>query len=528
MSSKKVVKGSLFMMIGYLIFRVGGYIYRLLMGLMLGSTGYGLLGLTLTFQGILQTLSAGGMPPAIAKYVSEHVALDENQTATQVVRTSLKVMMILGIFFSLSIFFSAEWIAVNIFHNQLVQYPLQAVALITPFSVIVGAFRGAFQGLYKMEYIVISRAVEQVFMIVMAVVLVMIGFYAAGAVIGTAIGFMASSVASYLIYRKYIRNILPQIKEENKLNIKEELALSKKLLKFSIPVILTSLSEMAIYDVSPLVIGYFMTVNFVGYYTSADPIARLPLVISISLSSAILPAASEAFALKDKASIETYVVQSYRYVILLVFPICVGTAVFAKPLLSLLFPTIFHGNMFALNEASIALSILVLGMTFYTLFMVSSSITQGIGHPKIPMYILVGGTLLNIVLNLLIVPMVGLPGGAIATTISAFILMITIMYITFRLTHVKTPFSTFGKIICASFVMGVFISLLPKTILGLFVGILIAPIAYIIALILLKTFEEKDIKSMYKLSKRVETLPRISFIGKYFNKLILLIEKHSL
>lgn len=523
MSSQKVVKGSLFMMIGYFIFRIGGYIYRLLMALLLGSTGYGILGITLAFQGILQTLSAGGMPPAIAKYVSEKVALNKNQEATQIVITALKVMTFLGIMFSLIILFSGEWLAINIFHNKLAQYPIQAVALITPFSVIVGAFRGAFQGVYKMEYVVASRAVEQVFMIVMAVVLVILGFYAVGAVIGTAIGFMASSIASYLIFKKYLTALFPPISPENKLSFAEELQLSKKLLSFSIPVIITSLSEMAIYDVSPLVIGFFMTLAHVGYYTSADPIARLPLVISLSVSSTLLPAASEAYALKNKKSLENYVVQSYRYVILLVLPVCVGIGVFAKPLLSLLFPTIFAESLSAINEASMALSILVFGMSFYTLFMISSSISQGIGHPKPPMYILIMGTVINIILNLAMVPYLGLLGGALATTISAFIIMVVMIYKTFKLTDVKVPYVSFMKIFTAALIMGLSIIILPNTILGLIIAIFIASVVYLTALILLKTFNEADVQNLYKFSSKVEAIKPLHNVLK---KIIYLIEKN--
>ena len=69
--ANKLVRGSLIILIGNVIFRIGGYIYRFLMAILLGPTAYGILGITLPFQGIFQTLSAGGLPPAIAKYVVE-------------------------------------------------------------------------------------------------------------------------------------------------------------------------------------------------------------------------------------------------------------------------------------------------------------------------------------------------------------------------------------------------------------------------------------------------------------------------
>ncbi len=104
-------------MISNLLFRVGGYIYRFLMARLLGPEGYGILGYTLFFQGVFQVLSAGGLPPAIAKYVSQHKALEEDQMASQVVFTSLKFMMFLGIFFSIVMFFIGPIIANDIWHK---------------------------------------------------------------------------------------------------------------------------------------------------------------------------------------------------------------------------------------------------------------------------------------------------------------------------------------------------------------------------------------------------------------------------
>ena len=66
MTESKVAKGSFFILIGNIIFRIGGYLYRFLMASLLGPAMYGILGLTLPFQGVFQILSAGGLPPAIA------------------------------------------------------------------------------------------------------------------------------------------------------------------------------------------------------------------------------------------------------------------------------------------------------------------------------------------------------------------------------------------------------------------------------------------------------------------------------
>ena len=164
--ANKLVRGSFIIFIGNIILRIGGYLYRFLMAALLGPTSWGILATTLPFQGIFQTLSAGGLPPAIAKYVAEYEVVNEHDMARKTIYVALKIMVFLGIFFGvIMVFIVAPWLAYDYLGKPETLVPLQIVGLITPFSVIVGAFRGAFQGVYKMEYIVYTRVVEQLGMI---------------------------------------------------------------------------------------------------------------------------------------------------------------------------------------------------------------------------------------------------------------------------------------------------------------------------------------------------------------------------
>ena len=509
--SSKILKGSFLMMVSYLFFRVGGYIYRILMSRMLGPEAYGVFGATLPFQGVFQILSAGGMQPVIAKFVAQHNAVNEEDMARQVVVTSLKYMMVSGVLFGLFMFFAAGWIATTIFHKPEATLPFQAISLITPFSVIVGAFRGSFQGVYKMELIVASRVVEQVTTILAAVALVAVGFSAVGAVLGTGIGFIASSTCSLILFKKYIWPLFP--KPVADFSFTEELSLMKNLLIFSIPVTVTALSEMAIYDISTEVIFYFMPNQYNGYYTNASAMARLPLIISLSVAAVILPAASEAASLNDKNLLGMYITQSYRYVILLVLPLCVGIAAFATPILSLLFGSEY-------GTGGPALSILVIGMAFYTLFMISSSIMQGIGHPRRPMFVLLIGIVINFVLNVLMVPTYGIEGAATATTIATFLIMVAVLWETFKVTKVNIPYLDFAKIGLASAIMSIPILLIPKTYLGILTAIIISPIVYTIVFAVIGGFTKRDIRLIRRYSKKFGPLSGtvekiIKFIDKF-------------
>lgn len=510
--SNRLARGSILILIGNIIFRVGGFVYRFLMGQLLGPSSYGILSYTLQFQGILQVLSAGGLPPAIAKYVAEYTAIDERALARQTIYTSLKIMLFLGIVFGfLMVFFIAPYLAALNPKMPGLLYPLQAVGFIVPFSVIVGAFRGAFQGVIKMEYILATRATEQISMIVFATLLVLLGYSAFGAVMGSVIGFAASAILSVIIFQRYMWKYVPKPEVEYKFSIYEELKLAKKMIFFAVPVTITALAEMLIFAISTFVIAKLLGDTFTGYFGAADPISRFPLIISTSLATTILPAVSAAFSTKNQNLLSKYVSQSYKYSMLVVIPMCIGISLFSTPILQITFPRFLN--------AAPALSILVIGMTFYSLFAISSSIVQGIGNPRIPMYVLVTGAIATFILNWLMVPIYGIVGGAIATTIACFLIMIPILKMSFSLTNTKAPISFIGKVIISSLLMGLIILIIPNTVLGLILGIIVCPIIYLVFLILLKSFSEEDINAIRRFSHKFGPLSNI------INKVLKVIEK---
>ena len=513
--ANKLIRGSLIIFIGNIIFRVGGYIYRFLMAILLGPTAYGILGITLPFQGIFQTLSAGGLPPAIAKYVAEYEAVDEHDMARQTIFTALKIMVFLGLFFGvLMIFVVAPYLAYNYLGKPVALVPLQIVGFITPFSVIVGAFRGAFQGVYKMEYIVYTRAVEQLGMILFATAFVLIGLSTVGALWGTVLGFAFATVSAIYIFKSHMGKYIPEASEDFEFTFRDELKLAAVLVKFSIPVIITAIAEMLIYNICTIVMGKFLTFDDVGFFAAADPIARLPLMISISVATTILPASSEAFKLKDTQTLQKYVSEAYKYSLLFVVPMCVGLAMFAAPTLRVL----YFKNAAYVAGAS-ALAILSMGMTFYSIFAISTSIIQGIGNPRIPMYILIGGAFVTGILNWVMVPTLGIAGGALATSVACFLMMVPCIYFVFKLTKTKAPTKSVLKVIAASVIMGVFAYFIPKDTLWLFPGILVCIAVYFISLILVKFFQKDDIESLRHLSERFGPLSKI------VNKLLNFVEK---
>lgn len=503
-NESKIAKGSFVLLLGSFIFRIGGFLYRFILTRILSAADYGILGLTLPFQNFLNITASGGLPSAIAKYVAEYSALKDEEMENQVIRTSFKLTIIMSVIGATLMFLIAEPIAVGWWAKPNAVLPLRIVAIITPFSTIVGLYRGVFQGYYKMTDILITKAFEQIGMIIFAVIFVLIGWRVAGAVFATVVGFIFASLSAVWLYK---RDVEPKFKNQSKKILKsQEWIIIKMLLKFSIPVVITGLAEVLLYDVGTLFIGANLPSKFAGYYTNASAVARLPLIVSMSVATSALPAASEAFTLKNQDLLSTYIHQSYRYVIIIVLPLCVATAVFAGPILGLLF-----GAEYTLGASS--LQILVIGMFSFAVYTIASSISQGLGKPVFPMVSLVFGVFLQLIISFIVVPLWGIEGAALATTLSTSFIMISCLLYTFRVSKVPLAIKDFIKILSASLIMGIVCLVIPPNFLGLIAALFIGIIVYVGSLIFLKGLKNDDLKLAYKIADKTGPLrPKINNI----------------
>jgi len=502
-----MLKGSFIILIGTIIFRIGGYVYVVLTQSLLGIEGFGMLSLVMSFQWILILIAVAGLPPAIAKYVSEYLAKDNKYMVKQVIKTSFKIMLIMSLIFTAIFFFMAKPLA-NIFNGgPEVVILFQAVSFIAPFSVILGLFRGVFQGYQRMTDIMVTRAVEQIFMISMAVVFILAGFYVLGAVIGTLIGFAIASTSALLIFRFYIWDGLKDVKKpEIPVN---EYKLAKKLLIFSSPIIITGLAELTLFQTGNFIIPLFMNFTSLGYYNTASPIARLPLIISSSVAVALLPAASEALALNGKNLVKRYIIHSYRYLLMVLLPTCAVVIILGQPIMHLLFPK----APLAYSFAGSALSILVIGMAFFSIYGISASVLQAAGKPYPAMFFLAIGTASNLILTVILVPMYGLNGAAIATMLASFMVMVLTTLKTLQVTGTKLPYINLLKITLSSFLLGFCLLFMPKTMLGLLMSLLLLPLVYILLLGFTQALEMRDLLILNKLGNRLG--PLSNPIGKF-------------
>ena len=167
----------------------------------------------------------------------------------------------------------------------------------------------------------------------------------------------------------------------------------------------------------------------------------------------------------------------------------IGRARLAPEIILLIFGKGYEGSI-------IALQVLI----WTTLFVFANSafvqLFQSINKQFTVTKIIGLGTLLNVILNILLIPKFSLVGAGIATALAELTFTILLIISTYKLGHgvkIHELAIFLVKVIISGLIMGVFILLL-KSIANLFLLILVATILYFFVLYIINGIKEEDIQ----------------------------------
>ena len=153
--------------------------------------------------------------------------------------------------------------------------------------------------------------------------------------------------------------------------------------------------------------------------------------------------------------------------------------------------------------ASNTLKILSIGMIFATLNGICVNFFSGIGKPQINSKIIYSAAIFNLITNLILIPILGIIGAAITTTISYFIMMFIGLVKIREFIKVQFPITIWSKTLISGLIF-IFIIWLLKRIIFLNVWLetviilAISGVVYIVLLFLLKIINIAELKDLYK------------------------------
>tara|TARA_B100001971_G_C18180336_1_gene532392 strand:+ start:197 stop:748 length:552 start_codon:yes stop_codon:yes gene_type:complete len=162
---------------------------------------------------------------------------------------------------------------------------------------------------------------------------------------------------------------------------------------------------------------------------------------------------------------------------------------------------VFFGGDYV--PATNAMKILSIGMIFATINGINSNFFPGIGKPQIASKIVYSAAIFNFIANLILIPILGIIGAAITTSLSYFIMVLISLKNMRKFIEITFPIKIWIKTSIAGILFVLAIWILKKVInLNVWVEtgtvLIISGMVYIILLFSLKIITIDELKDLYK------------------------------
>ncbi len=428
MKNKAFVKGTLILILCNLIGKVIGAVYRLPLASIVGSVGMGQYQLTFPLYCLILTISTSGIPVAISKLVAEYNTKKQQYDAKRLLKTSVLFLTIISFIGAVAVVLLAKVIS-SMQGNPSAYVCYYGIAPAILFVGVLSAFRGYFQGNLMMFPTAISGLVEQFVKLLFGLYFAKkwlvygVEFAVLGALVGVSISELAAFVFLLVVYLFYAK----KHKLQKPMQMETYKSLSKRLFAMSVPVTLSSLiAPMTTMIDSFLVVNLLMIVGFsseratmlLGIQSGVvEPLVNIPVIISVSISAAILPAVSSVVAKHNSASdteVKSLIEKAYQICLSISIACFVCFIIFGKQAL-----TFLYGKSFDNSELLVGTKLLFFGavnILFLSLVQVTSGILQGINEPKYTVKSLLIGSGVKLVFDvgLLLVPQINIFGAVLS------------------------------------------------------------------------------------------------------------------
>jgi O-antigen/teichoic acid export membrane protein len=417
---------------------------------------------------LLPNFATLGLPYTMVRFLS---AETDNEKIREGFYSILSIVVVSTFIISLLLLIFSKAIASAIFDGDVnVAMLLSLIVFIACLNTLLLNFFRTFQEMKKYSLFLLLQTYLGVFIVSY---LAINGF----GIFMAALGLLIANIITFIVMLAFIiLNIgfkIPNFKD------------LREYLSFGLPTIPGNLSSWIVNSSDRYIIGIFLGAAFVGYYS---PGYTLGYCISILMAPFALLLPSVLPQYYDEDNIEKVVLflkYSMKYFLLIAIPSTFGLSILSKPVLMILTTPEIALNGYLITPLT-ALSSLLYGVyAIISNVLVLEKKTKVIGT----IWILVA--VLNLGLNILLIPYYGILAAAVTTLIAyALAFILTLRYST---NYLESDFKFILKSVTASIVMsGLLIFMNPQGLLNIIIAVIISAVVYFGLLIILKGIEKEE------------------------------------
>jgi len=192
----------------------------------------------------------------------------------------------------------------------------------------------------------------------------------------------------------------------------------REILPFGITLTIVQTFWILISSTDRALLGYFgnpaTSIETVAIYSIASQLALTIMVFPSAVGGIFLPVISKLAGKDDHPTMRKVMQTSQRWILFVTIPVALATMAFGGEMLS-----VFYGS--AYRPGANAMSIFILGLLFSTIAYPMSLALAGMRLVRLELYVAVACAVVNVALNILLIPYFGMEGASAASA-AAFLL----------------------------------------------------------------------------------------------------------
>lgn len=380
---------------------------------LLDPDGYGTLYWVIGILAMVQLVADLGLGKSAARYFSEYRERDPKQIPYLIESTiTFKIVLMALVGYLLLVFH--EQLAVALGEPEAAPFLAAGILYIAAFSFSTFA-EISFQGFNVLAYSAVVRAISGFSRLVFAVGFALLGLGALGAFFGYIVGYVLSAtVGLALLYYKFYASYDRAESYED--------GLARRLAEYSVPLTATRSANIIDKQVDTVLVGILLNPTAVAFYTLGKQITDFVLSPAESLGFTISPNFGEQKAAGQLDEARRIYESSLTHTMLFYVPAAAGLAIVAQPFVTMVFGESYAG-------AVPVLQVLAGFIVLQAITNLTSDTLDYMGRARHRAVAKGATAAANFGLNLVLIPMIGVVGAAIATVATHSVYVAVNLYI---------------------------------------------------------------------------------------------------
>jgi O-antigen/teichoic acid export membrane protein len=429
-----VLKGSLSTAITLFFVQGLRFVSGVLIGRYYGAEASGRLTLIVTVMGIFAIFINFGVKEALQKLIPELREKYNLKTAYAIFLKGNQLILIFSLIAAVLLYFISPWLT-TYWNEPDMLWLFRISALFLPFYVLGELNYFSLRAALKVHTANMSLVLPT---IIRLLVLLVITYY-----------FFDTFNPIYLhwstiCFLPWLFSLIPIYKYFHQPAAKEEKLQSvnhQQVLSVAFPMLMTYAAFLVTNSADVFILKFYgVGTDLVGIYKTCTNISMLAATLLVALNTTVQPKITQLYTQKKLDEVQRIAYKSSKLIFLLSVPVFIILLFFSKYVMWL------YGLEFM--KGAICLSILTIGQVFNTFCGPVAQLLNATGYHKQFRNISLLGAVLNIAMNLILVPKFGIEGAAVANAISMVLWnIIGTVYIkrTFGFYIVYLPFLNLNK-----------------------------------------------------------------------------------